>query len=128
MDLGRVDLLIRTGLGKIFFRHKWKAVLGAANIRFRQALRPFQEYLLYTRIMGFDEKWAYLEQRFESKGELVAYAIVKGVFIDHEGRIPMPRILNELGLPAKYPPLPKILQYWSQMDDVIKETFNPKQT
>ena len=64
MDLGRVDLIVRTGLGRFFVHDKWQAILGAANIRFRRALKPFQSYELVTQIVAVDEKWAYIEQRF----------------------------------------------------------------
>jgi acyl-CoA thioesterase FadM len=126
MDLGRVDFLVRTGLGKLLLKNKRQAVLGAANIRFRRALKPLQEYSIHTRIIGVDEKWSYIEHRFESKCELIAYAIVKGIFINRQGSVPIPQILQELGQPTKLPELSETLQLWSKMDDTIKQNFGPK--
>ncbi len=126
MDLGRVDFLVRTGLAKMLLQHKRQAVLGAATIRYRRALKPFQEYHLHTRIVGLDEKWFYIEQRFISQGELVAYALVRGVFINRQGSIPMQQILHEQGLPQKIPELSETLQNWSKLDEAMKSNFNPK--
>ncbi len=126
MDLGRVDLLIRTGLGKLLFANRRQAIIGATNIRFRRALKPNQSYKLHTRVAGIDEKWFYIEQRFESKEGLVAYALVKGIFITRHGSIPMSQILQEMNLSSRLPELPEILKTWSEMDESIKQRFGPK--
>lgn len=131
MDLGRTDFLIRSGLSTYFLRHRWQAILGSASLRFRKSLKPFQAYQLKTRFIGLDEKWAYIEQRFESKGELVAYGLVRGIFVRKQGSIPIKEVLKTLGLPEEYPPLRADLMHWNQMDDasrkyMIEETNGEK--
>ncbi len=56
MDLGRTDLMIRVGLGGAILRNRWQPVLGAANIRFRRSLKPFQRFTLVSRVLCWDEK------------------------------------------------------------------------
>ena len=42
MDLGRTDLMLRTGLWRAVLRHRWVPVVNAGAIRFRRELRLFQ--------------------------------------------------------------------------------------
>lgn len=121
MDLGRVDLLVRTGLGRFFITEKWQAVLGVAHVRFRRPLRLFQKYTLTTRIVGVDEKWSYIEQRFEADGHLVAYALVRGIFARQGKSIPVEDILEKLGLPKTLEPLSPVLQQWKDLDEAFKK-------
>lgn len=120
MDLGRLDYLIRSGLGKVMWQDKYQAVLGAVNIRFRRALQPLQQYTLNTRVMAIDDRWAYIEQWFECQGELVAYALLKGTFTDKNGRVPHNIILSKIGQSMSKVELPKALALWNEMDDALK--------
>ncbi len=106
MDLGRLDLLSRLGLLRLAFRAHWLPVLGGVTIRFFRPLRPWQRYELITRVVGWDEKWFYLEQRFESGEKLVARAIVKALMRGPDGSIPSGSLLAQLGIAQTSPPLP----------------------
>lgn len=110
MDLGRVDLLNRLGLLRLAFRGRWLPVLGAVSIRYQRPLHLFERVDLVTRIVGWDEKWFYLEQRFEREGKPIATAHARGLVRDREGSIPMSRVLQELGVILSSPPLPVEIQ------------------
>jgi hypothetical protein len=49
MDLGRTDLMLRTGLWRAVLRHGWVPVVNAGTIRFRRELRLFRPFRLETR-------------------------------------------------------------------------------
>ncbi len=106
MDLGRVDLLARLGLVRLAFRGHWMPVLGAVSIRYLRPLGPFDRYELVTRLLGWDEKWFYLEQRFEAGDRLMARAIVKGLLRGPDGSIPSAAVLAHVGHTDPSPPLP----------------------
>ena len=38
-DLGRLDLILRMGLGRVALREKWAPIVGAGTIQFRRASR-----------------------------------------------------------------------------------------
>jgi acyl-CoA thioesterase FadM len=97
MDLGRVDLLNRLGLLRLAFRGHWFPVLGAASIRYHRPLKLWQRVSLSTRILGWDEKWFYLEQRFEREGKPVATAVVKALVRGPSGSIPTDQVLSAVG-------------------------------
>lgn len=72
MDLGRLDYLIKTGLVGRMHRLGWELALGAAEMRYMRPLLPFQRYELKTKVVCWDDKWFYKEQRFVRGGSTVA--------------------------------------------------------
>jgi len=106
MDLGRVDLLNRLGLARLAFRGRWLPVLGGVTIRYQRPLHLFQTVELVTRIVGWDEKWFYLEQRFERPGKPVATAYARALVRGPEGSVPCARVLEGLGVRLESPTLP----------------------
>ena len=106
MDLGRFDLLIRTGLAAAARHHKWTPLVAGLKIRYRRSLTLGQRYTLTTRLAGWDEKWIFIEQQFESRGELAAIALVRGILRGRDGNIPTARLLDLVGWKVPSPPLP----------------------
>src|SRR5688500_19098494 len=62
MDLGRADLMIRSGLWRAVVKHRWLPVVSAAMIRFRRELRLFRPFSLKTRIVTWADTWVVIEQ------------------------------------------------------------------
>lgn len=110
MDLGRVDLLNRLGLLRFAFRGRWLPVLGAVAIRFQRPLHLGEQVELVTRLAAWDEKWFYLEQRFERGDKVIASAWVKALVRGPEGSIPTPAVLAAVGATLDSPPLPEDLR------------------
>jgi len=121
MDLGRLHLVAQIGLLGIILRERWGAALGAAEINFIRPLAPFQRFELITRLVTWDEKYAYLEQRFEAGGVLCAHAFVKGLFVDRCGKISSAAVAAALGTNVAPPPMPEELRIWSELGNVKKQ-------
>jgi|SRR5688572_3120722 len=121
MDLGRVHLVAQMGLLRIIIRRRWRAALGAAEINFIRAIQPFQKFDLVTRLVTWDDKWAYMEQRFEVDGTLCAHAFVKGLFLDGGGRVESSTVVAELGYAGAPPPMPRELEIWAELGSVKKQ-------
>jgi acyl-CoA thioesterase FadM len=112
MDLGRLDLLLRADLLVHLVRHRWQPLVGAANIRFRQSLPPFAKFKLRTKIVAWDEKWFYIEQRFERKNRLIATAHVKALFRSPTGNVTPDEVFGLLKVNIDPPTIPKNVQQW----------------
>jgi acyl-CoA thioesterase FadM len=121
MDLGRVHLMAQLRLLGVIVRKKWKPVLAAADINFIRQLAPFQKFDLVTRIVTWDDKYAYMEQRFESDGVLCAHAYVKGLFLDARGRVANSTVVAELGHDGSPPPCPEELRLWIEFGNIKKQ-------
>lgn len=128
MDLGRLDLILRSGLFCMMMRQKSVPILASIKIRFRIALAPFEPYMLETRVLCWDEKWTYMEQRFIikkglKKGAVAAIAIVKGGFYDGKAKetLPTQNILDALNMDAESPEFPKHIVEWQKSEEFFKE-------
>src|SRR5688500_17953794 len=91
MDLGRADLMIRSGLWRAVVKHRWLPVVSAANIRFRRELRLFRPFVLKTRIVAWADTWVVIEHQVASRGRksreiLNAVALVRVGLYDRRTR------------------------------------------
>jgi len=123
MDLGRLDLLLRNGSIRHVLKHRWYPVLAGTLIRFRRPLNLFQKFEIRTRIVTWDSKWVYLEQRMLRRGDLVLQAWLKGVFIGKKGSVPITELLTLMGVEQEAPPMPEGLKAWMDAESkLIRET------
>ena len=116
MDLGRLDLLIRTDLAKALFKHRWQPLVGAVNVRYKLSLMPFDRYRLHTKVIGWDEKWFYIEQRFERKNRTIAVAIVKALFRGPKRNITPEDTLRLIHVNIDPPKMPDKILKWLSME------------
>ena len=123
MDLGRLDLLLRNGSIKHVLKQRWYPVLAGTLIRFRRPLNLFQPFEIRTRIVTWDSKWVYLEQRMLRRGDLVLQAYLKGVFMGPKGSVPITALLELMGIRQPAPPMPPGLAAWMDAEaKLIRET------
>lgn len=97
MDLGRMQLMARFGLFGSIFTKGWMPVIGFVHMRFRRSLSPFQAFTLSTRLVAWDEKWFYIEQKFYAGEELMAVGLVKGLIRAKTGNLPVTDLLALIG-------------------------------
>ena len=84
-DLGRIDLMRRSGLWTELGRRGWYPVVVQQTISYRRSLTLFQRFELETRWAGIDEKAVYIEQRFTVAGQVYARAYVRARFLSRDG-------------------------------------------
>ncbi|MGV8970010.1 MAG: acyl-CoA thioesterase [Microbacteriaceae bacterium] len=87
MDLGRMDLLVRSGAWKNFTKRGFYPVVASETITFRKSLQPWQKYVLETRVVGYDVKAVFIEQRFVVDGEVYARAHISSRFLKKTGGV-----------------------------------------
>lgn len=117
MDSGRFDILARLGFLPVMRKRRWISVLGAATIQFRRPLAPFQRFELVSRLLGWDDKWFFIEQSFESNEKLYARALVRGLFREKGRSVPPGEALHAAGVERASAPLPDEVLAWSRLQD-----------
>ncbi|MFM9974964.1 MAG: acyl-CoA thioesterase [Beijerinckiaceae bacterium] len=105
MDLGRVDLLVRTGLFSEARRRGWFPVVGSVQIDYKRSLNPFQRYDLKTRVLGWDERWFVMEQVFVRDGKAVASAVLKAMILSRGGMVPTADVMAAVNFSQAPPKL-----------------------
>jgi acyl-CoA thioesterase FadM len=117
MDLGRFDLMVRSGAWDLMRRRKWTPVVQAEQIAFRKSITLWQGYSIETRIIGLDDKCIWLEQRFVVDGEVCVRGYVATRFLGPEGPVTNEEVIaavrEELGeqIPADLE-VPEWLHAW----------------
>lgn len=120
MDLGRLHLLFVTGLLEPIRRKKWAPLLGSVKIHFLKPLTVFKKFSLTTQTIYWDEKWIYLEQKFQHNDQLCAVALLKILFVSHERKVSPQDIINLLPHPPARPPIPHVIKYWQEAEKASK--------
>ena len=115
LDLGRLDMLVRSGIWAIVNARGWYPVVVAETISFRKSLTLWQRFDVESRVLGFDDKAVYVEQRFTVDGEIYAKAFIRGRFLKRSGGVvPMHELLDAVGPVPAAASVPTWLHEWSQ--------------
>lgn len=115
MDLGRVDLMRRSGLFARIVANGWYPVVTAETIQFRRSLVLWERFTIVTRVVGWDERAILLEQLFERGGETIARAYVRARFLRREGgSVPTADLMALAGVSLDdMPEMPPALVRWN---------------
>jgi acyl-CoA thioesterase FadM len=81
-DIAGVGFVIRVGFGQHVVSSKLRPLIGGRIIRFRFGLRPFEGFTISTRVLCWDEKWFYFDQRMETQRGTAAILLTKGLVRD----------------------------------------------
>lgn len=108
MDLGRMDLLARAGLLRRFLAARMHPVVTAQHLLYRRSLDPFRAFTLETQVIGWDERFVYMEQRFMRAGRLQARGIMQALFLGPNGRVSSAELMALFGVDGARPVQPEI--------------------
>ena len=115
LDLARVDLMNRAGVGSKLAQQGWYPVVVAETMRFRKSLKLFDRFHVETVVLGWDEKAFLLQQRFLKGHVCVAEAVVRARFLKKSGGSVTPKeILQLANWTSESPQLPEWIQNWNQ--------------
>jgi len=114
MDLGRMDLLQRSGVWSRLLGAGFFPVMADETISFRRSLMPWQRFTLETRIVGYDAKAVYVEQRTVVNGEIYARATTRGRFVKKTGgTVTIAEVAEVAGIDITGHPLPEWVARWA---------------
>ncbi|QSX33591.1 thioesterase family protein [Shewanella avicenniae] len=115
MDIGRTYMLAEMQQLKPLLKLKWLPVVNASEFTFVKDIKPLQKFWLETRVLGWDDKYFYIEQRFVSDRGLHAIANVRGLFMCKRRKITTEELIAQVGFSGEAPMLPPSVQEWKAM-------------
>jgi acyl-CoA thioesterase FadM len=119
-DLNRADWLVRTGILSVVLRQGWKPVLGSVTIQYHRELRLWDRAVMETRLLGWNERWAFLEHRMvSSTGQPVALALAKAGFRSRGKWVEPARLRGLLPFALPELDLPDRVRAWQQLDQLV---------
>ncbi|WP_082813042.1 acyl-CoA thioesterase [Cellulomonas timonensis] len=131
LDIGRVDLLVRSGAQRAVSQEGWYPVVVGESMRFRRSLVLWERFEIVTRVLGWDERVVYLEQRFERRArgggsEVVAEAWIVARFLRRAGGpVPSTDVAAAFGLDGPSPAVPEPVLAWSRALDLAHREVEP---
>lgn len=114
-DLGRFDLLMRSGLWALMDERGWYPVVANETVSFRKSLHLWQRFTVESRVIAADDRAVYLEHRAVVRGEIYAQLIVRGRFVKRGGGVvSMTELFDALGVePGSVPAPPEWMTRWA---------------
>ena len=114
MDLPRYDLIQRSGLWPRLQAAGVYPVVITQTITYRKSLELWQRYEVESRILGYDDRAVYIEQRFVVDGEIYARGIVAGRFLRRRGgTVPIEEVGEIAGIDVRQHPVPEWVRDWA---------------
>lgn len=117
-DVGRMDYVLRSGAFRVALKHRAVPIVGDVTGKFRRELKLFERFEIHTRLLGWDEKWMFVEHRFVKNERAVAVVVMRGLFRASTGAVPPSEFVREFGL-QESPPLPEWVKVWSSSCDSL---------
>lgn len=121
MDLGRLDMILRSGMGRVVWRDKLQPVIAGALVRYRRPLKPFAAVSLRSRLLAWDDKWMFIEHRLECGDVLACHAVVKAMLVGKTGGLAPAEIARNLNQSPVSPPLPDWLAPWIAAEALLSK-------
>lgn len=117
MDVARVELIGRLGLLRKLLKRGWRPVMGGCVVRYRRSVQPFQRFDIRSRVVGWDDKWFYVEHIVEKDGHFCAIGHMRTVIRGKHRTIPPKDVLALLGVDETSPALPPFVAEWREAED-----------
>ncbi|MCL1051317.1 thioesterase family protein [Shewanella abyssi] len=121
MDLARTYMMAEMGSLKRFIKLGWMPIINAAAFTYIRDIKPWAKFEIETKLVGWDEKYFYIEQRFVSERGLHCIALVRGVFICKRKQVPIADMLQEVNFNEPMPEMPAEVVKWKQLLQLKKE-------
>lgn len=125
MDLGRTDLILRTGLWRDVLKRRWTPIATAGQIRFRRELRLFERFWLETEVLAWEGARIVIEHRMlKDDGSVAAIALVQTGLYDRKARafVAAAELMSRTGAVADSPPIRDDVAAFLAADDALKAT------
>ncbi|MCE7510028.1 thioesterase family protein [Alloalcanivorax xenomutans] len=115
MDRCRLEHGVVTGLLDRMIKARTHTIVANTEIAYIRELRPYQRFQVHTRILGWDDKYTYYDQRFESQRKLHTHALLRLAHL-YGGKPISPQAFQEMtGLNRRSPVLPDYVQDWKNL-------------
>ena len=111
MDLGRVDILLRSGLLKLLLKNSWIGIVASIHTQFHRPLKIFQAYELHSQIIYWDDKWTWIQHKIYSHEKLICRALVQTLIRGKQGNISTQKLHHLMDTDPQSPPITEEIKH-----------------
>jgi acyl-CoA thioesterase FadM len=117
-DLGRIPLMVRTGVSATLRRQGWGMAVAGASVRYRRRVRLFDRLGMRSSLLGRDRRFVYIHQSMWRGAETVSAALFRSAITGAErGIVPTDEAFAAHGRPDWDPPIPGWVAAWIAAED-----------
>lgn len=125
MDLGRFDLIFRSGLVSILKKHRIYPLVASQTIRYVRSINLFEKFSIKTKAIGWDDRFFYLSQNFYVDDNISALGVVKIRFKSTKsGGITPADFAKICQIDPVSPPVPAYIAQWVDSEDLSWRCLN----
>lgn len=121
-DLGRIPLAQRMGLVQVLRQKRWGMTVAGNSTRYRKRLTLFQRVEMRSRLIGWDQRFLYIEQALWVGEECCSHMLLRGALIRLKPKageskiVPSSEFAAVIGHHGADPVLPDWVQAWIASD------------
>ena len=121
LERGRWKLFRDIAWFKPLLQNRINLVIASLEITFIRELRLLTGFNIESRILSWDEKYIYVEQRVLVKGKLHSHALVKLAGVSKGRRVLSETICEALDVDYKTAPSYDMVEHWSAMTQAKRD-------
>lgn len=116
-DLGRMPMMLRWGVAPVMRKKRWGVTVAGSSIRYRRRVVAFERLTMRSRLVGWDDRFMYMEQcLIKSGGEVASHALLRTAVTSAQGIVRPSELADVLGIDPQSPPLADWITAWSGAD------------
>lgn len=115
-DIGRFGLSMRIGLIDVLRRERWGLVVAGSTIRYRARITGLQKFDIKTRLIGWDDRFFYLEQAMWRGDTCCNHALLRTGVTEKGRLVPSARVATAMNFAGTAPDLPDWAAAWAAAD------------
>ena len=115
-DLGRIPMSVRMGFEKVAKANGWGITVAGNTTRYRKRVTVFQKLTQISRVVGWDDRFGYIEQSFWRGDECTNHMLLRYAFISKGGIVKPAQVIAALGYPTQSPAMPDWITAWIAAD------------
>lgn len=116
-DLGRLPLARRTGLIALLREQSWGLTMAGAAVRYRKRIRVFDRIEMRSRLLGWDTRFAYIEQAMIVRGAVAGHTVYRSAVTDASGLVPIQKVVDAMAPGSEPRVLPEWVKAWVEAED-----------
>jgi len=117
MDIGRMSLVLRSGLVAVLRREGWRMTMAGGAVRWRRRVTLMARLEIRSRFVGRDARFLYVEQTIAlADGAPAHHAVFRVAVADGGGLVGADRVAAALGDEGWDAPLPGWVAAWAEAE------------
>jgi acyl-CoA thioesterase FadM len=97
-DLGRIPFAVRCGFTRVLRQKGWGLTVAGSVVRYRKRLTLFTKVEMQTRMLGWDDKFIYIEQSMWTEdGTCANHGVLRTGIIRNRKLVPTLEVIEALG-------------------------------